>query len=380
MTFKDYFDQACAQEIAAGIKPFFPSFRGQDFVTAVAEQVGELELKERVLLIAQELASRLPSHYPTALQIITDSLGSSIPEEGASSELAFQAMPLARFVEEFGLDYPEQSLDALRKITPHSTGEWAIRPYLQAYPELTLATVRDWVFSANHHIRRLASEGLRPRLPWASYYRPFMEDPSLLVDIISPLINDPSKYVRTSVANNLNDISKDNPQQAIETANRWLQVSDSARTLWIVKHGLRSLIKAGHPGALALCGAEPSDLLYISDLALDRSRLAIGQQAELTLVVQNDSEQERTVIVDYQVHYLRKRGQLIPKTFKLKQLTLGPGQRALLSKKHKFYPTSTRALYPGRHLLTASVNGLVSQAVEFELTPGPSHREESSLS
>lgn len=209
-----------------------------------------------------------------------------------------------RIVEEYGLEHPQESLAAIEQITRRYTGEFAIRPYLMRWPKETMEQVEQWAGSDSHNVRRLASEGIRPRLPWHSQLPQFIEDPEPVIRIVSRLVEDSSVYVRTSVANNLNDISKDHPELAVETACRWLEYAeDIQRATWVVTKGLRGLIKAGHHGALSLIGAEPDPSIAITDVALDTDSPKVGETMTISAMVGNTGENARDVVVDYQVHY-----------------------------------------------------------------------------
>lgn len=276
--------------------------------------------------------------------------------------------PTRLYIEEYGIEYPHESLDAIEEITKRHTGEYAIRPYLRQWQELTMARVDRWSRSSSHNVRRLASEGIRPRLPWASRFKPFVDDPEPVVQVIDRLIDDPSLYVRTSVANNLNDISKDHPRYAVSTAARWLASSDnSSRTQWIVTKGLRTLIKKGDPAALKVVEAEPDPYVSVQEIDVEPLRPAIGERAEIRVIVANKGTVARDVIVDYQIHFRRSDGTLRPTTFKLGRVTVQAGGTALVRKYHAFKSVKTRTLHPGRHGLVAQANGSRSRRIGFDL-------------
>lgn len=364
---KRYYTGECARLIANMVGGRAPGLDAEEFAQAVDAQITGLELKGRTLVIARELRKRLPSDYVTALAILVDSLGPELTEDQGMFNESWFLTPVGRFIEEFGLDHPEESLVAIEELTRRHTGEFAIRPYLRDHYDLTMATATRWASSPSHNVRRLASEGIRPRLPWAPMHRPFIEDPRPILTIINQLINDPSRYVRTSVANNLNDISKTHPELAVSTARRWLTESDTEETRWIVNKGLRTLIKRGDFAALELLGAQSDPGIYIRDVAIEPRTVVIGQPAQITAVVQNDSEQQHQIIVDYHIHYLKSDGQLRPNTFKLGRITLGPGETGRITKRRTFAHTTTRRLIPGQQQLSAQANGNRSATVSFTL-------------
>lgn len=366
---KRHFTGDCARRICAMLGERAPGLGADELAAAVDARVHGLELKDRVLVIAEELERRLPGDYPNKIRIIVDSLGPELGEDQGMFTESWFLMPVARLVEVYGLAHPEESLAALEQITMRHTGEHALRPFLSQWHELTMEHVERWSHSPSHNVRRLSSEGIRPRLPWSARFKPFVADPRPVVKVVSALINDPSRYVRTSVANNLNDITKDHPDYAVDTAAQWLAASDTPYTHWIVRKGLRTLVKKGHPGALALLGAQTDPHIKVEDTCISPPRIQIGAHAEIRVVVRNTGTQPREVIVDYQVHYRKARGSLRPATFKLRRARLEAGQTLTLSKRHSFKELSTRPLYPGEHLLVAQANGSPGPKVSFFLSP-----------
>lgn len=370
MALKDYYDGECARILGELVRAQAHEFDVEGYVADTNTRVGPLELKDRVLVLAEGLRDRLDPDYETAV----DTLVRALPEEIGDGEGMFNEgwalSPVARFVEEFGLEHPEVSLRAIEEITKRHTGEFAIRPYLREHHELTMRAVHHWASSPNPHVRRLASEGVRTRLPWAARFAPFQADPTPLISVITPLITDPSRYVRTSVANNLNDISKDNPEIALKTARDWLAQSASPDTLWIVTKGLRTLVKQGNPEALAILGAEADPSIAVRQLRLTPTELTLGNTAVIEAEITNDSDEQRRVIVDYRMYLLKKNGLRKPTTFKLKTVTLSPGETVTARKRHTFRPVTTRVYYPGTQAVTITANGAESEPVEFELSLG----------
>ena len=367
MKLKDYYDGNCAAILGAAIAQIEPSFDTEGFRAGVDSRVPALELNDRVLVLAEGLREQLPKDYPDAVKILLQSLGPELAEGEGMFNHSWFLMPVARFVQEYGLTHPELSLAAIEEITRRHTGEFAIRPYLNEFPDLTMSYIRQWAASNSHNVRRLASEGIRPRLPWAARYQPFINDPAPVIAIASLLIDDPSAYVRTSVANNLNDISKDHPALAVATANNWLACSSSQRTNWIVKHGLRSLVKAGHEGALELLGAKPDPRITVDEVSITPTDIAIDDAAVISATIRNGTAETVEIIVDYQVFFLKKNGELKPTTFKLTNLQVAPKESVTVSKVHKFRVTTTRPLYPGRQEVAVVANGISSTRIAFKL-------------
>ena len=223
-----------------------------EYANWVTPRVDDIEIKDRVRVFAQGLQDRLPADYLEALDVIVNSFGPELAIGEGYFNYGFYWWPVGQFIEDYGLEYPKQSLAAIEALTKVFTGEWAVRPYLDRYPGLTMQHVQQWVQSNSHNVRRLASEGIRPRLPWAKAYRPFMVDPSPIIPVLDQLFTDPTKYVRTSVANNLNDVSRTHPDLAIETVSRWLSADNSPETKWIARRALRTLLRQDNLAALQL--------------------------------------------------------------------------------------------------------------------------------
>ena len=248
---KLWFDKDLAQLLAAKLKPLYPSFDSSEFVTDIEKGVDELELKARVEFIADKLREQLPENYKKAARIIVESLGEENPNETGMFTEFYWAMPFATFVEKYGLEDLETSLNAIAELTKRNTGEFAIRPYLESYPDETFKQMLEWSGDDNFHLRRLASEGTRPRLPWAKKLDSVIADPSLTLPILETLKDDSVKFVQTSVANHINDMLKDNNEIAIALLKRWRKDAGKERK-WIIKHALRKELKKGNPEAKKL--------------------------------------------------------------------------------------------------------------------------------
>jgi 3-methyladenine DNA glycosylase AlkC len=244
--YKNYFGKQLAQKLAGAIAAVWPEFPGRRFVSRVTREVEPLELKARVAVISQALNDSLPPKYAQALDILSQAWGPPNPNEMGIFEHGYWLMPVAHWVETNGLEYPDASLKALREITMRFTSEWAIRPYLERYPEKTLSYLERWVKDPNLHVRRLVSEGPRPRLPWGRYLR--LADPhrATALQLLTRLNDDPSLYVRRSVANHVNDLSKESPDLVRDLLDTWSH-NGSPRTAWIIRHASRTLRKRdGH--------------------------------------------------------------------------------------------------------------------------------------
>ena len=241
---KEWFDGDCAALLGRAIAAHHTSFDIDGYISEVENGVSNLELKDRVRFMSDALRKRLPDKFENAAVIIQASLGPPLSSETGMFTTGYWLMPVARLVEDHGLAYPDISLNLCEAITQRHTAEYAVRPYIKNHKTKALKRIREWTHHPNSHVRRLASEGIRPRLPWASRLEEFTSDPSQALEIVEPLCTDPSPYVRKSVANLINDISKDHPEKIIKLIAQW-QNEATKETEWIIRHGSRTLRKHG---------------------------------------------------------------------------------------------------------------------------------------
>jgi 3-methyladenine DNA glycosylase AlkC len=314
------------------------------------------ELKERMRHITECLHETLDKEYPKALEILM---------EVAPSFTGFDSMVFPDYVERYGLDHWDLSLPALAFFTTLCSSEYAIRPFLDLDPERAIQFMNAWAEDENHHVRRLASEGCRPRLPWGMALPRFKEDPSPILPVLEKLKDDPSEYVRKSVANNLNDISKDNPEVVLDVCERWY--GHSANTDWIVKHACRTLLKAGDRRAMLLFGFADPTHITVADLTVDRETVPIGESLHFAFDLGVDTPSPSKVRLEYIIEYARPKGKTSRKVFQLKEGSFHPGSHPI-SRERSFADQSTRKHYPGQHSISIIVNGVEKAAITFELT------------
>lgn len=248
---KYWFDRDLAELFSKKIKEIYTDFNQETFIQAVDRNVQNLELKDRVEMFSDQLHTYLTDSYPKNIKILMQILGPENSEETGMFSNYYWVMPIAKYVEKYGLDDFDVSMEAILEVTKRNTGEYAIRPYLENQTDKTLKVMIDWSKNENFHVRRLSSEGVRPRLPWAKQLKIFIEDPKPILPILHNLKDDPSKYVQKSVANCLNDILKDNPEIGIEVIDEWCNNPTKERR-WIIKHSLRTLIKQENDWALQI--------------------------------------------------------------------------------------------------------------------------------
>lgn len=364
---KHYYDGDCARLLARRY-----GLDAEEFAADIDARVADLELKDRILTLARGLRERLPADYPAALATLVDGLGPELREDQGMYNDTWFLAPVARFVEEFGLDHPDESLPALEAVTRRHTSEFAVRPYLRRYPERTMAAVHTWARSSSPNVRRLASEGIRPRLPWAARLPEFIANPTQVLEVLDQLVADPSRFVRTSVANNLNDISRDHPDVAVRSAARWRDAHPGDGDVrWVVAKGLRTLVKQGHPGALELIGAAPDERIAVTGASISPAAVRLSQAAEISATVVNGTDAPADVVVNYRVHFRKKDGRTRPLTFQLKRVTVAAGASVTVRKKHVFRDVTTRSFYPGVHAVEVLANGAAGPRVEFTLDSPP---------
>jgi len=333
-----------------------------------------LELKARVRHIAKALSDTLPADWPAASAVILSALGDEVDPERSGSGIidesgirGFMIMMLGEVVVQQGLAQPAVSLDVLKELTKRFTAEYAIRPFIKAYPNQTAAVFDRWVHDANPHVRRLVSEGARPRLPWSFRLTAYADAPQGSRKWLEQLVDDPSLYVRRSVANHLGDIGKDDPKRAVALAVEWVQHPTPER-LWVVAHGLRYLLKQGHPGALAVLGYEPP--LLDAALRLSSKYVVVGDSINLVCHIVSSAKHPQSLLIDYVVWHARANGNSSPTVFRWCKKQLQPGQTLVLSKTHSFKRVTTRRYYPGTHRIELQVNGRRLGSGEFKLNEG----------
>lgn len=314
------------------------------------------ELKQKTRHVTECMHKVLPDSFDESVKILLNA---------APEVKGWESMTFPDYIEVYGQKFWDKSTAALAEFTKYGSSEFAIRPFLADEPEKTMAFMEGLADHENEDVRRFASEGCRPRLPWAMALPVFKKDPSLILPILEKLKNDESEYVRRSVANNLNDISKDNPDIVLEVAEAWY--GQSPKTDWLVKHACRTLLKAGNRKALTLFGFGSTENLIVSDFQLDKKSIALGGKITLTYSLEVKGDKETKVRLEYGVYYMKANGELRRKVWKISEKSYQPGSYAI-SKNHKFVDRTTRKHYPDRHCISLIVNGEERDKLELTLT------------
>ena len=363
---RNVFNNRLINKIANQLKEVYSDFESSKFVIKASNFDAETGFKERANIIAHALVDFLPKDFIKSAQIIKATLKE--PQEKDISWGNFFYMPYSLFVEWQGCkkEYLVVSFDLLKEITKRFTSEFAIRPYIIDFPEQTISILKNWVTDENHHVRRLVSEGLRPRLPWAKSINSFKKDPYITLKILEFLKNDPSKYVQKSVANHMNDITKDNPDIALDVLARWKK-ENNANTNWIVKHALRNELKKGTPKALEIVGFSLSPKLKISNFKLSSNQINFGDNLRLKFTVENIGKSTVNLMIDYICHFMKSNGKTSPKIFKISSKKLQKGESFSVDKMQSFKLISTRKIYEGEHRIEIFVNGISFGELAFHL-------------
>ncbi len=362
MKLKDLFNEESVAGLAAAVGTQVPSFESETFLARVFDEPWkDLELKQRTRHITTVLHDLLALDYRPALDVLRGALP-HVTEDW------FILMVFPDYVEVYGLDDWEASMPALEAFTQRMSAEFAVRPFIARYPERTMAQMLAWARHENADVRRLASEGSRPRLPWGIGLPALQADPSPILPILELLKDDESESVRRSVANNLNDIAKDNPGVVLDTLRRWQDCSgDQPEIDWLTSYALRTLVKQGDPQALELLGYSSEPAIAVRNLAAQPEAVSIGGKLTFSFDIESLSDRPQNLVIDYVVYHMRANGSLTPKVFKLSKRTLRPGEVVRIEKRHSFAPVTTRRYYPGRHAIEPKINGRVFERVDFFL-------------
>ena len=341
-------------------------FQPKTFIEHAVAPLEALELKQRVLHVIDTLHQFLPADFRQSARLLE-----ALPEvwdRGQDNDplRGFAAWPLIDYIGEHGLDHPEIALETLRRLTALFSAEFAIRPFILRHPSLCQTTFQQWAKDDCEHVRRLVSEGTRPRLPWGIQLKPYIKDPSDNITWLDTLKNDESLYVRRSVANHLNDISKDHPATVIDLCQSWLS-SASEEVKWVIKHATRTLVKAGHPEVFKLLGFTPEPRLKDAKLSARHPEIKLGEALEFDFDIVSDSDEEQSLVIDYAIHFLKANGKQNAKVFKWKKLKLAPHCQLTLSKAHKIKAITTRRYYSGIQRLEILINGRPVADTEFDL-------------
>ncbi len=354
---KEIFNLERLEHIASEMTAVYPAFDAKGFLKHAKAGLAELSVMQRVARVSESLHAVIPLDYAQTLKL----LYALAPRLNSG----FVSLCLPHYVASYGLDDFKRSMAALKYFTPFGSAEFAIRPFLLHDFERTLAVMQTWSLDDNDHVRRLASEGSRPRLPWSFRLAKVQANPALCAPILDNLKADSSLYVRKSVANHLNDITKDHPDWVLGLIEGWNL--DNPHTAWIARHALRSLIKQGNTRALTIMGAGAKAEVKLHHLSVTPAVITLGERINLSFSLESTAATAQKLVVDYAIDYVKSAGHSAAKVFKLKAFTLGAGERQSIRREQHIRALTTRKHYPGRHAVHVLVNGERLGSAEFEL-------------
>ena len=360
---KDLYSPSFYKNLANVLATVMPSFNKQRFISQIfTNDFNTKELKSRMRHTTEVLHRFMPNDFKSAVKVI-EKLIDRLNKNGIGEDgLAY--MFIADYVEVYGQDDFETAVEALETITQFVSCEFAVRPFLVKFNGKMIERMKKWSRHENYKVRRLASEGSRPRLPWGLGVPALKKDPSPILPILENLKNDPSEWVRRSVANSLNDIAKDHPDLMISLARKWKGIS--RETDAIIKHGSRTLLKKGHREILAHYGLK-SKQVQVSALVIKTPRIKVGEDLIFSFLLENASRTKQIIRLEYGMYYQNAKGLWSKKVFKISEKKYPPGEKIKVERKQSFKKITTRIFYPGKHQISIIVNGEEKVLRPFEL-------------
>jgi 3-methyladenine DNA glycosylase AlkC len=360
---KDIYSVTFYEKFAQAVAEVHPAFNKKQFIDSIYEgDFAQKEWKERMKHTTVVLHKFMPENFTEDVSLIDKIIENLKKNNFTESNLAF--IFFADYIEMYGLNDFKTSAKAFVSITQFISCEFAVRPFILKYKEQMIAEMVKWSLHENHHVRRLASEGSRPRLPWAMAIPFLKKDPASILPILENLKNDPSEYVRRSVANNLNDIVKDNPEIVIEIVKKWHGYNKETDA--IIKHGCRTLLKQGHPEILSHYGLESTNI-ELSSFEIKTPIVKIGDSLQFQFHLNNKNAAAKTIRLEYAVHYKKAKGHLAKKVFKISEKNYPPNQLIKVERNQSFKIITTRVFHTGIHELSIIINGTESETLNFEL-------------
>ncbi|MBC3539303.1 DNA alkylation repair protein [Rufibacter sediminis] len=363
---KDVYSPEFFHRFAEVVQKVVPTFEKAEFLNQIFADGWETkELKARMRHTAQVLHHFLPGQYPAAVSLLLQIIRQLQDEQFPVQHVEFMFFP--DYVELYGLEDLETSVPAMEQITQFISCEFAVRPFILAYPAQMMTQMLLWSTHEHAWVRRFASEGARPRLPWAMALPFLKRDPAPLLPILENLKADSSEFVRRSVANNLNDISKDNPDLVLHLLAKWK--GHSKETDWVVKHGSRTLLKQGHPEVLRYFGYEDDAPLEVKNFQVLTPAVALGKDLQFSFQLKNTAQVPQKVRLEYGVYYQKANQSLARKVFKISERVFAPAEECTISRRQSFRPITTRRYYPGAHRVSLIVNGQEKDIADFIVVP-----------
>ncbi|KLT66687.1 DNA alkylation repair protein [Pedobacter sp. BMA] len=360
---KDLYSHSFYDKLSDALSKTVPGFDQQKFIAKIfTPDFQSKELKERMKHTTAVVHQFLTDDYRENIQLIKKTIEQLKLNGVGADGLAYMFLP--DYLETYGIDFFEESAEALEFVTQFVSCEFAVRPFILKYQDQMICRMEEWSLHASHKVRRLASEGSRPRLPWAMGIPYLKKDPSSILPILENLKQDDSEYVRRSVANSLNDIAKDHPEVIVDIAKKWSGLS--SHTDAIIKHGSRTLLKQGHPAILKHYGLDDDGIL-LSNFKLLTPVVKIGERLHFSFTIKNENPGERKVRLEYAVYYKKQNGQNTKKVYKISERQYLPGSGINITRAQKFVLITTRKFHPGDHQVSIIINGSEKHKLSFEL-------------
>jgi 3-methyladenine DNA glycosylase AlkC len=361
---KDIYSKDFYNSFSRILEEVLPAFNKKEFLRSIFDKNwNDKALKERMKHTSFALHSIFPNDFTKASRIIEQIIKKLRQQHITESSLEYMFFP--DYIETYGIDHFEVAVKTLENVTQFTSCEFAVRPFIIKYGDKMMAQMRLWSKHESHHVRRLASEGSRPRLPWAMALPALKKNPAPILPILENLKKDPSEYVRRSVANNLNDIAKDNPDIVIKIAKDWKGLSKETDA--IIKHGCRTLLKQGHSEILSYFDLSDHPDIKVTNFKVLTPNIKIGESLAFTFQLHNESSEMQIIRLEYGIHYLRNNGQLSKKLFKISERQLQPGEKLEIHRKQSFRIITTRQFYLGKQKLSIIINGRERNSAVFEL-------------
>ena len=361
---KNMYNDAFFGRLTGAMQEIDGGFDAKSFITRIHEDDWKhMELKERMRHISITLHDHLPGSYEDKVHVLLDLV--SYITGSSDYELGFEYMFLPDFVEVYGIDEYETSIPAMERITQFSSCEFAVRPFIIRYYDKMIAQMMKWSNHEHHMVRRLASEGCRPRLPWAMALPSLKKDPSDILPILENLKDDEYEIVRRSVANNLNDISKDNPDTVISLVKKWK--GKTPETDWVVKHASRTLLKQGHPEVMSIFGFGDSKKIAVHNFKVLTPNVRIGDYLEFSFDLENTASTSSLIRLEYAVYYVKANGTLSKKVYMISEKEYSGKSITTINRRQSFRIITTRKFHLGEHKVAVIINGAEKDALSFEL-------------
>jgi len=365
--FKNIYNPHFFNAFTTLFKEVVPTFNTKDFLNNFFDEQWEnMELKQRMRHTTNTLHQHLSGDFKKDITNILDFIALWKEREiavSANDGLAFMFLP--DYIEQYGIEHYDIAMKATEIVTIFTSCEFSIRPFIIKYPKKSMVQMLQWALHSNLHVRRLASEGSRPRLPWAMALPFLKKDPTPILPILEKLKTDPSEYVRRSVANNLNDIAKDNPEVVIKIAKQWK--GTSKETDWVVKHACRTLLKQGNQELMELFGFGKVDKIKLSKFKVSTPIVTIGEHLDFSFNLTNTNKNSSKIRLEYGIYYQKANGSLTKKVFKISEKEYPANSNTIITRKQSFKVITTRKFHQGKHKVSIIINGKEFDTIDFKL-------------